>query len=174
MSLIAAIDYSMTSPAVAICTGELKYENFQFFSLCSHHIPDKDNITFTYLPKFEDDTERFGYLADWVIRCIPSSVDAIVLEGYSMGSKGKVFNIGENTGILKYKLWKELSKTLVIVPPTVAKKFATGKGNADKQQMYDAFVAQTNVPLKEMLQPQRLLGSPTTDIIDAFFLAHLS
>ena len=40
---------------------------------------------------------------DKVIGC-----EQIAIEGYSMGSKGKVFNIAENTGVLKYKIYKDL------------------------------------------------------------------
>ena len=31
--------------------------------------------------------------------------EQIAIEGYSMGSKGKVFHIAENTGVLKYKIY---------------------------------------------------------------------
>ena len=175
--IVAGIDYSMTSPAIAICrAGYLEtpnfHEHFEFHSLCSYRLEDRNNIHFTYAPKFDHDTRRFNYISDWAIDRL-SGVDAVWMEGYSMGSKGMVYNIGENTGLLKYKIMFRLNKEPVITPPSVIKKAATGKGNADKQQMYQAFVEGTGVDLKNLLQPKRLLGSPTTDIIDAYFIALL-
>ncbi len=49
-----------------------------------------------------------------------------LLEGYSFGSKGKVFHIAENTGILKYKI-HNMGVPLEVIPPTTVKKFATGQ-----------------------------------------------
>jgi Holliday junction resolvasome RuvABC endonuclease subunit len=57
------------------------------------------------------------------------------------------------------------------VPPTVVKKFATGKGNATKEKMYDTFVKDTFVDLHSIISPTTKLGSPTTDIVDAWYIA---
>jgi len=57
------------------------------------------------------------------------------------------------------------------VPPTVVKKYATGKGNATKEKMYDAFVAETGVDLHNIISPTTKLGSPTTDVVDAWYIA---
>ena len=62
-----------------------------------------------------------------------------------------MFNIGENTGLLKHKLYKNNLNTQ-IVTPTEIKKWATGKGNASKTDMYNAFVDQTGVELKDILE----------------------
>lgn len=89
-----------------------------------------------------------------------------IIEDYSMGSKGKVFHIGENTGLLKHKLWTRDHK-LILLAPTALKKFATGKGNADKLVMHEAFVKETGVDLSSLGKPGT---NPTSDIIDAYFL----
>jgi hypothetical protein len=89
-----------------------------------------------------------------------------------MGAKGKVFNIAENTALLKYKLMLS-GRSPTLIAPTVLKKYATTKGNSDKNAMYDAFKTETGVPLKDLIQPTRLLGNPTTDMVDAFFLCKM-
>src|ERR1039458_47355 len=91
------------------------------------------------------------------------------IEDYSFGSKGRVFNLAENMGLLKYKFWKYDMK-FDLVPPTVLKKFATGKGNAKKEDMYENFVKETGVDLQEKLFPGRKLGNPVTDIVDSYYL----
>jgi crossover junction endodeoxyribonuclease RuvC len=70
--------------------------------------------------------------------------DLIVIEGFSYGSKGRsVFDIAYLGWRIREDLeWhREYEKTVWIeVPPTQLKKFATGKGNANKeiilQQVY--------------------------------------
>jgi Holliday junction resolvasome RuvABC endonuclease subunit len=86
-----------------------------------------------------------------------------------MGSKGRVFHIAENTGILKYRLWK-YGVDFEAVPPTVIKKFATGKGNADKEKMQTAFVAENNLDIKFELGMTEKQWNPSSDIIDAYWI----
>jgi Holliday junction resolvasome RuvABC endonuclease subunit len=94
----------------------------------------------------------------------------ILIEDYSFGSKGRVFNLAENCGILKYMLYKA-GYRFFTVPPTVVKKYATGKGNATKEKMYDAFVVETGIDLHNIISRTTKLGSPTTDIVDAWYIA---
>ena len=69
--------------------------------------------------------------------------DYVGLEGYAYGASGRaIFQIAENCGLLKYKLW-EAGIAVDIIPPTKVKKDATGKGNADKRKMVDAFELDT-------------------------------
>ena len=76
-------------------------------------------------------------------------------------------------GILKHKMYK-IEQSFTTVPPTVIKKFATGKGNANKELMYDAFVAEefTPINLKETLTPRaEKIKNPVSDIVDSYFIA---
>lgn len=69
-----------------------------------------------------------------------SGVDLVVYEGYAMGAKGQSFSIGELGGVLK-TLTYELGIDMLVVPPMSLKKYAvgaTGKGNADKEQVMQA------------------------------------
>lgn len=58
----------------------------------------------------------------------------VVIEGYSMGSRGRVFSIGELGGIIKLLAFSE-SKPILLVPPKTLKVFVTGNGNADKDMV---------------------------------------
>ena len=62
-----------------------------------------------------------------------------MLEGYSMGAKGRLFDIGEATGIFKYFLSQNSISPLIVAPSSI-KKHATGKGNANKFQMLEKFL----------------------------------
>ncbi|MGA0152576.1 MAG: hypothetical protein ACO3LG_02925, partial [Ilumatobacteraceae bacterium] len=79
------------------------------------------------------------------------------------------FHIAENCGLLKYLLWKEGYK-YTTAAPTVIKKYATGKGNADKQKMYEAFYENTQLDLISIFSKTGRLTSPVTDIVDAYYL----
>lgn len=59
----------------------------------------------------------------------------IVYEGYAMSRRANMaFSVGELGGVLKL-LFHSRKLPVLIVPPTSLKMFATGKGNADKDQM---------------------------------------
>lgn len=58
--------------------------------------------------------------------------DGIAIEGYSYGSRGTVYEIGELGGVLRLTLFNH-GKDYLVVPPTTLKQFTTGKGNAEKQ-----------------------------------------
>jgi Holliday junction resolvasome RuvABC endonuclease subunit len=131
------------------------------------------NILGEYHEEYLTDQERYENLTNWVLEILlnfDKETTYIMIEDYSFGSKGKVFNLAENCGLLKYMLYKNGYKFFT-VPPTVVKKFATGKGNATKEKMYDAFVAETEIDLHQVISPTTKLGSPTTDIVDAWYIA---
>ena len=56
------------------------------------------------------------------------------------------------------------------IVPSVVKKYASGKGNADKQLMYDSFKKDTGVDLMKMFDMGKL-NNPVTDIIDSYYIA---
>ena len=116
--------------------------------------------------------DRYDDIGNWAISILDDhGVKKAFLEGYSFGSTGRVFNIAENTAILKYNLWDRYIDT-TIVPPTTIKKYATGKGNANKEKMYEAFCNENSkTQLKEMLTPRAArVISPVSDIVDAYYI----
>jgi hypothetical protein len=91
------------------------------------------------------------------------------LEDYAYGAKGRVFNIGENTGVLKLLL---ANNAVQVVSPTAVKKFATGKGNATKDQMVAQFLRETRIDfMRDLYGNKGSLRSPVPDLVDAYYLA---
>lgn len=170
----AGLDYSMTSPA--ICIFDDKNSPFSYTSCKFYYLTQNkkyDIVTSNIWGKYFDystENDRYDKISTFFIDLIlEADVDHVFIENYSMGSRGRVFNIAENTGIFKYRLWKH-GKTCEAIAPTVIKKFATGKGNADKQKMQDAFQSETNVDLKFELKMTEKQWNPSSDIIDAYWI----
>jgi hypothetical protein len=125
------------------------------------------NINGESFQDYVADVDRFDSISDWAINlCVGAS--EIAVEGYSYGSKGKVFNLAENMGIFKHKLYKA-GVPVTVIEPSKAKKLATGKGNADKQAMYEAFSKETNTDLLITFE-QKTLSNPVTDIVDSYYI----
>ncbi len=125
------------------------------------------NIFGMQMKEWNTQEERFDYLAGMFCDLLEPG-DQVVIEGYAMGAKGMVFHIGENTGVLKNKMWR---KGISYSPasPSAIKKHATGKGNADKAAMNAAFVEQTGFDIKKRLGVSEKNWSPSGDVVDAFF-----
>ena len=170
--MLIGVDYSITCPCLCLYDErrEFTFENCFFYYLTNtKKFADKimPNITGESFHDYHQDVDRFDSISDWAINlCIGAS--DVAIEGYSFGSKGKVFNLAENMGIFKHKLYKA-AIPLTVVEPSKAKKIATGKGNADKQAMYDAFSKETKVDLLSTFG-QKTLSNPVTDIVDSYFI----
>ena len=162
------IDYSLTSPAVCLDNG-----NLMFFYLTNKKKwtgqMSEDIIGYEH-KEWTDPIQRFTYISDFVFDIIGSLVNPqIFIEGYSFGSKGQgLFQIAENCGILKYRLLQKGYSYNTVVP-SVVKKGATGKGNADKDMMYEAFIKETNIDLKQIFDTEKV-GNPISDIADSYFI----
>ena len=174
------IDYSLNSPAVCIASGDLSFKNCKFYYISSKkkYIGQFDNITGTEYPEWSDPIERFTKISSWVHTSLRGYGDmelfagktVVHLEGYSYGSKGQaIFQIAENCGILKYSLLNIKIEYNIIVP-SIVKKFATDKGNANKELMYEHFCKDTKTDLMKTLDMQTL-SNPVTDIVDAYYIA---
>ncbi len=71
-----------------------------------------------------------------------TGVDLVVIEGYSMGTarqSSHAHGLGELGGVIRLALW-EAGIAYVDVPPACVKKYATGKGNANKEAVLIAAV----------------------------------
>ncbi len=169
------IDYSMSCPAMSILTDvsdDFVHSKVYYLTNVKSHagVFFNGNIVGTYHADYLCEQERFDNIAKYFLTNIPKNAK-ILIEDYSFGSRaGMLFNIAENTGHLKYLLWNNDLKFETIAPSAV-KKYASGKGNADKQKMYEAFLSQTKLDLAKLLSPNRKLGSPVTDIIDSYYIA---
>lgn len=68
------------------------------------------------------------------IRDVVKKADLVALEGYAFARPNQAHQIGELGGVLRVLL-AEMSVPWVEVAPAAVKKFATGKGNAKKEQV---------------------------------------
>ena len=174
MKTICGIDYSMTSPAICIHTGEeWDLKNCKFYYRTTVKKLHFKNAQFEgmLMEDYVEQEERFHNNAMWADSIFKKHKPNIAsLEGYAMGAKGKVFHIGENTGLLKHIMWKNKLK-FISPPPTVVKKFATGKGNANKEAMEAAFLEQPNFSIRDLLMQTAAQFNPSSDLIDAYFMA---
>ena len=173
LKTIVGIDYSLTSPAVCINTeGEYM---FYYLTNKKKYIGQmaKNIIGFEH-QEYDTPIKRFSQISDWAINTFNRlSYDLsnlkVYIEGYSFGSKGQaVFQIAENCGILKYRL-QQLNINYDTVVPSVVKKGATGKGNADKDMMYESFVKETKIDLKKIFDTDKV-GNPVSDIVDSYYI----
>jgi crossover junction endodeoxyribonuclease RuvC len=106
--------------------------------------------------------ERIHDLWKQISRVLPeASKCEICIEGAAYAAEFNAFMLGELSGALKYCLYSNGYKYNV-VQPTVVKKFATGKGNAQKH-----FVA------AHVAQKWGFVHS-SNDAVDAFVLAKIA
>ena len=172
---IIGIDYSLTSPAICV-TKDFIFENSQFYYLTNKKKyigPMSKNIFGFEHQEYNTPIHRFSQISDWAFDTIKETIHTpqkVFIEGYSFGSKGQaVFQIAENCGILKYRL-QQFGVDYDTVVPSVVKKGATGKGNADKDLMYESFSKETNTNLKKIFDVEKI-GNPVSDIVDSFYIA---
>ena len=89
---------------------------------------------------------------------------AVILEGYSFASRsGQAFSIGELGGVIRLCLHK-LNTPVVLVPPTCRAKFATGRGNASKNEVVSSISAKTGIVWS---------GKGADDMCDAWILEEM-
>jgi crossover junction endodeoxyribonuclease RuvC len=85
----------------------------------------------------------------------------VVIEDYSFASRNsRAHAIGELGGVVRMCLWN-LRIPYVDVPPTCRAKFATGKGNAGKNEVVSAVSARTGIVWT---------GKGADDLCDAWIL----
>lgn len=169
--IVVGIDYSMSSPAICVHQGkEWSIDNCKFYFLTSRKkfVFPSPVFSGTLHKDYNTQEERFNNIAKWALSKIPLSAK-IGIEGYAYASKGVVFDIGENTGLLKHGLWKKNLSFDVFSPPLI-KKSATGKGNANKLGMYHSFVAETQIDISSIIHCNEG-ESPMSDIIDSYYIA---
>ena len=170
---IVGIDYSLTSPAVCI-NNEGEYMFYYLTSKKKYIGQMSKNIIGFEHQEYDTPIKRFSQISDWAINTFNRlTYDLknlkVFIEGYSFGSKGQaIFQIAENCGILKYRL-QQLNLSYDTVVPSVVKKGATGKGNADKDMMYEAFLKETKIDLKKIFDTDKV-GNPVSDIADSYFI----
>jgi crossover junction endodeoxyribonuclease RuvC len=79
---------------------------------------------------------------EWIRHEVHENVidaDLVVVEGYSFGSPGRAHATGELGGVVRLMMYENKVR-YAEVPPATLKKFTTGKGNANKDEMIAAAI----------------------------------
>lgn len=120
--IVAGIDPSLTQTAVVIGSGP---QDFKVFGHRSKPIGDSAG----------DRVKRYDRLVSEIMETISANKpDRIFIEGYAFGAKMAREVLGEFGGILRWHLI-EVDPLLCEVSPLGLKKFVTGKGAGQKEQM---------------------------------------
>lgn len=186
----AGIDYSMSCPAVTVFTKD-GFKSFYISSKKKYEGQFGKHFTGFLMPDYNCNAERFDIISDMFLQVLTKGgVKDVNLEGYSFGSTGsRVFDIGENGGVLKNKVWKN-KMVLATVTPGQVKKFARsflpnereddGKlVKMTKAKMVEAFILATGVDIYVDFGVDKPIGkkdppSPLHDIADSYFIGRLS
>lgn len=119
----------------------------------------------TLVSKFTG-VERLADLSDklaTLLATAPSDV-VVVIEGYSFASRNsQAHSIGELGGVFRLTMHR-MEIPFIEVPPTSRAKFATGRGNASKNEVISAVSARTGIVWS---------GKGADDEADAFILEEM-
>lgn len=180
MKSIAGIDYSMTSPSICVQSEPNVYHIYCLAKqkkLSGSYFFEEKGVNFNlHIACAIDDeleTRRFDMISDWAIECIlEHKVKEVHIEGYAFNAKGRAHSTAENAGLLKWKLWKQHGITTVSVPPLEVKKFAgaSKRSSDNKEPMEKAFVEETGLDLRQLLDLTPKTKNPISDIIDSYWI----
>lgn len=171
------IDYSYTSPAICILGDNFATSQFYYATYNDKLAEGYKNCHGHLLNSKLEGVERYREIARWgagIVALYQRLNDYqemhVAMEGYSYGSsKSLTFNIAENAGVLKLYLL-DLDIVPTIIPPTTAKKFFSGSGRANKEDMRAALVEKEGVDIVDWMG-FKTLKSPAHDIVDSYAIA---
>lgn len=171
---IAGIDLSLTSPAICIHEGDVFNFNTCKFYFLSYNRKfanySSEKLSGHLIDHYNSEEQRYDLISGWIINVLlQNKVSTVFLENYAYAATGRVFNIAENGGVVKHKIWYN-KIPMFCIPPTQVKKFATGKGNSNKLQMQVAFIEETNYNVKNELGLSENVWNPSSDIIDSYYI----
>lgn len=174
---VLGIDYSLNCPALCLVDTESPgilrwYVNYRKPGNAYPPIPEVEWVH----SQVSGDIARFIELAEWVcsvVDCVKP--DAIAMEDYAFGASGNITKLAENAGLCKVELYKRFPKIpFVLVGPTQMKKYATTKGNAKKELIWECFAKKFPQydAWPKLCHPKAVsLGSPCADIADSYYIA---
>lgn len=91
---------------------------------------------------------------------LPEGNIHLAIEGYAHGSRFNREKLGELGGLVKLSWFEFTQDAPLVVPPTVLKKYTTGKGTAKKGEMVEAVNSRWQAGIKN------------DNLADAYALAH--
>ena len=174
MKKIAGIDFSLSSPSICVFTGnKFNYKECSFYFLTDRKKNARyynSNLVGSPMVGYVSQEERYHNISNWALTVLSNHcIENVYIEDYAFAANGRVFHIAENCGVLKYKMWMA-NYVITPIAPTQIKKFATGRGNANKEDMQVAFINETGYNPKLELNLTDKQWNPSSDIIDSYYI----
>lgn len=182
---VTGIDYSLRCPALCVIQPYKAASTIVPFASCEFYFLtdqkslaiDKMNIHGTLMGSWSCPEERYETIADWILGVLRKhKCMSIGLEDYAFraSNQSSLTQLAESTGLLKYFL-HENGMTYTKYSISAIKKFATSKGNATKDLLYDAWLKDTAIDLNGVFgrKSDATSRSPVSDIVDAYYIANL-
>jgi hypothetical protein len=123
--IVVAFDLSLTSTGVADRNGTRRI--IPKSTGCERLAEIRDAVLFA------------SHKGRWGVNAPSDPPDLVVIEGYSYASGNKAHDVGEMGGVVRLALY-EAGIPFEVVSPATIKMFATGKGNASKDDVLLAAV----------------------------------
>lgn len=175
---ICGIDPSINSSGKCIMdidpdTYEIRSVKFYGYSTTNNRCISGDNFQIDRVGTKYDKMNMFDRqnLAYGILEKDMEDVKYISFEGYALGvtKSSSIFQLGEFIGGLK-KFFYDKGKGIMIYPPTVVKKFATGNGSADKTMMRKMIQEEYPQWYPQGFDQLPQDDSPHSDLCDAFWI----
>jgi Holliday junction resolvasome RuvABC endonuclease subunit len=149
---VVGLDISLTSTGIATASGEYN--------------------VFTKPDAYDHPMERYHTIRNEIIARLQLDVimatgdkPIVLIEGYAFAKRSSHAHAqGELGGIVRSELWLR-GYRYIEVPPTSLKKFTTGKGNANKNDMVSSVTLRTG---------REWSGKGADDRVDAWALRHMA
>jgi len=152
--VVVGVDQSSTSTGVVVLnvTGEYLY---------SYLIQPPKKLTFDERVLY---TQR---VLEEILLDLSSNLKCLGLESVAMFAKGRVVQLAGLFGLIKYSVMKNGTCVYEFTPSSV-KKYATGNGRADKQDVIDILPENVRLDFLDINE------SKIDDLADAYFIARMT
>lgn len=176
---ICGIDPSMNSTGKCVMelddtTFAIKSMKFYGYNSVNSRCLNGDNVILTSVGSkyLKDNMFNRQNIAYEIIAKDMEVVKHVAFEGYAFGATktNSIFQIGEFVGGMK-KMFYDMGKGIIVYPPSVIKRFATGSGSADKTQMSAMFKEEYPNLYPSLFDSFPQNESPHSDLCDAFWIA---
>lgn len=177
--MIAGIDYSLNSPCVCtMMNGKMLFgvsnKNGKHAKHYSHIKKIFESVGDCLIEYHLGEFHTSHLMKEYATKAMAIShflslpaITKVYIEDYAYSRNNSSSTpLIEATGILKCALQAQGIEYQTVSIQTI-KKFATGKGNATKDMMYEAWVKDTGI---ELPNPGK---SPSADIVDAYYIYKL-
>ena len=175
--IISGIDNSKNSPGIVkfnIDDETFKIVREEYLGLTMNKTKkpkissDPNHLILELNGKDYNDYDKINFMSSNITNFV-SDCNYIAFEDYAYMANGRITDLAESVGVLKYLLYNK-NISLRFYAPSLIKMFSTTNGAADKSLMIKQY-EQIGNPLN--LPKNHLEEHPYEDIIDAYFITKL-